>query len=793
MLATDQQRSLFLKGFKLSNQGKYEDPTYLGFKIIFDFGVLPVRADDGLPPSPLFRIDSYENQQFFPLNPFAQPQYSYRTLSEGNIAYYSATSYLREREANFPRGGKRSDMLIQFRNLLNDLNTNSPWFFQSIEGLDQLEKVLRPGFATEASGQTFDPQRTANKILKFSTLEALNLRMTALADLYNQATFDYDNMRELIPRNLRKFTMYIFVQEIRNFFKTSRLIGSSAALTSLNNLADLLGTGNNPGSNLGAATNAANQFGQEFGQAVSGGGGSLSSFVGNVFDRSGLDNDFGQLFNQQDQSGIKPMIVYECRNCEFDFTDSTPIPTSISVGSDTATPVTQSFKVLVGKVRKKSQYPNIRQDGKPLILADSWDGARSSVERNPQDTNDFLSLGEELLTNFISNSLNDLINEGITNYVLPAIAGADKLALGNIYSFDPGQVLGRLSFNSAQSFLDQLGNVNAGLRETVLPNPQSTGLGGPPERIYPAPSGDVYSRVPGGDLGVPGRVYPQPSGDAYPDVPGRDLGVPGRVYSQPSGDAYPDVPGGDLGVPGRVYAEPSGDVYTGVPGTDLGVPDRVYQPPKGDVYPGVPGPDLGVPDRVYPPTSGDVYPDVPGSDLGVPDRVYPPTTGDEYPEVPGRDLGVPTRAYPPPRGDVYSNVPGSDLGVTDRNYIQPQGKVYTESQGNRNLDESKVYPDFIPSDSSNITSQRVYTETPKVSFNGELRDESNTFSTKPSSVYPAQRITSGQSREDIGKVYPQTTGDFIVESPLNLGNLKPADKYNISLGQNNSDPNQFED
>lgn len=767
MFATDQQRSLFLKGFKLSNQGKYEDPTYLGFKVIFDFGVLPVRADDGLAPSPLFRVNSYENQQFFPNNPFAQPQYSFRTQSEGNIAYYSAISYLREREAAFPNGGgKRSDMLIQFRNSLNDLMTNSPWFLQSIDGLDELEKVARPGFATLEKG-TFNPQRTAGKVLTFNTLESLNLRMTALADLYNQATFDYDNMRELVPRNLRKFTMYIFVQEIRNFFKTSRLIGSSAALTTINNLSDLLGTGNNPGSNLGAATGIANQFGQEFGQASSGGGSGLSSFVGNIFDRSGLDNDFGSLLNQQDQSGIKPMIIYECRNCEFDFTDSTPIPSSISVGADTATPVTQSFKIVVGKVRKKSQYPNIRQDGKPLILADSWDTAKSSVQSNPQDANDLLSIGEELLTNFVSNSLNDLINEGITNYVLPAIAGADTLALGNVYSFNPGQLLGNLSFNNAQTFFDQLGNVTAGFSKTELPNPQSTGLGGPPERVYTPPSGDVYNQVPGRDLGVPGRTYPKTSGDSYPTVPGPDLGVPDRVYTQPGGD-----------------------VYSGVPGEDLGVPDRVYTQPKGDVYPGVPGGDLGVPDRVYPPTSGDAYPDVPGVDLGVPDRIYPPTTGDAYPDVPGRDLGRPDRVYPAPTGDEYSSVPGSDLGVPSRTYVQPQGKVYPDSEQSRQLDESKVYPDFIPSPPF-TDSQRVYSETSRVQFNGELRDQSNTFDSRPSPVYTQPR-NSTQQRGDLGKLYPETSGDFIVEKPLNLGNLKPEDKYNISLGQNNPDPNEFE-
>ena len=62
--ATDLLRSLFLKGFKLSKQGNYEDPTYLGFKIVVDFGALPVRADDGLPPSPLFRETSYINNDF---------------------------------------------------------------------------------------------------------------------------------------------------------------------------------------------------------------------------------------------------------------------------------------------------------------------------------------------------------------------------------------------------------------------------------------------------------------------------------------------------------------------------------------------------------------------------------------------------------------------------------------------------------------------------------------------------------------------------------------------------------
>ncbi len=112
MGATDKERSLFLKGFKLSKQGQYEDPTYLGFKIVIDFGNLPINGEDGLPPSPLFRETSYTNDKgnnFFGNNIFGQELYKERTQT--NTAYYSAISYLEEREADFSNtGGKPTNI-----------------------------------------------------------------------------------------------------------------------------------------------------------------------------------------------------------------------------------------------------------------------------------------------------------------------------------------------------------------------------------------------------------------------------------------------------------------------------------------------------------------------------------------------------------------------------------------------------------------------------------------------------------------------------------------------------------
>ena len=534
--------------------------------------------------------------------------------------------------------------------------------------------------------------------------------------------------------------MWIFVTEIRNFFKTSRLTASSTALSAIDNLSSLLSTNGNPGSSVisqGNGQYSVDGFNLGSERPQSGGlGGAFSSFVNNVFSGSGLQNDVQAFTNQQDQTGIKPVLIYECSQCEFDFSNSTPIKSTIDMGSSNADPEDQSFMIHVGKVRMKNQYPNIRADKKPLVLADGWDQNRSSYQFLGDDTlslENLLGLGQQALTNVVSNAVSDLVNEGINQFIDPALSGIDQSLLGNIYSFNPSQ-LGRLTsqngsfgFNNLENFLN--GAAETGIDNIFkgnLPNPQTMGEGGPKERVYPpVPPTDVYEGVPGEDLGVPDRVYPGVNADAYANVPGEDLGVPDRVYPQVNDDVYENVP----------------------------------------------GEDLGVPDRVYPPSSGDAYDDVPGTDLGVPDRAYPPSSGDAYDDVPGTDLGVPDRQYKFERsGDVYDNVPGADLGVPDRNYTSNlNDDVYTD----RNFT------------TDSLENSKVYGESSQVSSRGELRSPENNFTQPPGTVYSSARKnpTSGE----IGNVYPVTNGDFIIENPLNLGNSKPADKYNVSLGDYNPD------
>ena len=146
--ATDKNRSIFLKGFNLSRSGANEDPTYLGFKFVFDFGALPINAETGWAPSPLLRVGNYTETNggaMVPRNLFGQPQYDY---TSSDVVYYSTYNYLLERDGSYGRGNslKRANALKQFQILLADINNNSPWFFQSIEGLDKLEKVSHTGF-----------------------------------------------------------------------------------------------------------------------------------------------------------------------------------------------------------------------------------------------------------------------------------------------------------------------------------------------------------------------------------------------------------------------------------------------------------------------------------------------------------------------------------------------------------------------------------------------------------------------------------------------------------------------
>jgi len=160
----------FTKGL-LSTDGGYQDPTALGFQFLFDY--------IDVPGSPLL-VDSEDT-----------PGTAMHYLK--NIGDEQRTIYLKK-----------------FIELLKIINKDSPWYWQSIEGVKEAreQKMWEGG---KKSGFIGGP----DKPIKIKCLESIDLKISALMDLYRHAAFDMRNRKAILPENLRKFRVYLWISEVR--------------------------------------------------------------------------------------------------------------------------------------------------------------------------------------------------------------------------------------------------------------------------------------------------------------------------------------------------------------------------------------------------------------------------------------------------------------------------------------------------------------------------------------------------------------------------------------------------
>ena len=170
----------------------YQDPTYLGFKIFFK----------GLNNS----ITSPTTSGLF------------GSVDNKNSALY----FLKQRGDT-----KRYNMLQDFLYLLSEINSNHPWYFQSIEGLDE--------------AWNRDLTKVETKELTIQCLETIDLRITLLMDLYRKICFDWQNRREILPDNLRYFDMDIRVFDIRNIQKVVGYVQNESSNFASNQNTNFLG------------------------------------------------------------------------------------------------------------------------------------------------------------------------------------------------------------------------------------------------------------------------------------------------------------------------------------------------------------------------------------------------------------------------------------------------------------------------------------------------------------------------------------------------------------------------
>jgi len=197
----------FQKG-KLA-QSPYQDPTYLSFVILFNV------SDH--TNSPLL---SGAAEEFY-INHLGA---SYREETDSSKMDGSHKSESdKNKMGGLSSGGNsgtvkfyedRLSNLVKFKKALLDINRNTPWFFQGLQGVDRAITAFDPN----------NPYFGGDDAkLTLSCLESINLRVSGLMHLYRKAVFDEVKWNWILPENLRKFSMVVYVTEVRKFQNISRI------------------------------------------------------------------------------------------------------------------------------------------------------------------------------------------------------------------------------------------------------------------------------------------------------------------------------------------------------------------------------------------------------------------------------------------------------------------------------------------------------------------------------------------------------------------------------------------
>lgn len=137
-------------------------------------------------------------------------EYEGRPSAKDYYSHNSAWSFLKMNNE-----GDRADLLKKFVILLSDISSNSPWYFKTISGLSGALK--RESVGTDNFTIPAEKKQITIKCLP----DAYDTRIATLLDLYRSVSWSWTKKCEILPRNLRKFDMgvYIFSSPITNLHK----------------------------------------------------------------------------------------------------------------------------------------------------------------------------------------------------------------------------------------------------------------------------------------------------------------------------------------------------------------------------------------------------------------------------------------------------------------------------------------------------------------------------------------------------------------------------------------------
>lgn len=434
----DKNINAFHKGFLTTKQGGFEDPTYLGFKLVFEFNPSYRNLETGQTDDPLF---------------------SEKDDLESAIRYLKSTGY-----------PNRAKMLQEFKSNLQYVNENTPWYWQTLSGLQDIWKI--------EFGENFNPFRGKDKVIEITCLESIDLRITALADLYRKATFDTKYMRALLPENLRWFSLRVQVAEMRSFQKIKEAIEKIESPTQ--------NVPNNPNT-------------QAIGDAVQ-----KSSF--NVVSSTPSQSASQKEPQVENMDDLISLMEFHFTHCTFDFWDSFPSDKELTMNGEMDM-AKQKFKINVGHIQENHQYKIM-----DLVLKDGVNQETGSFKQSiPTFGNAFTKKSDNIFSNAlqgVSSQLQDRLNQVASipgnliargeNTLGSAINGA---VLGNVYGAQN---------QSLQTILNGFLGHNAQVGGTTISPGENA--------LTPAPTPQTYTKE-----------------DVYPNVPGQDLstknyGNQGNIY-----------------------------------------------------------------------------------------------------------------------------------------------------------------------------------------------------------------------------------------------------------------------
>lgn len=163
----------------------YDEPTYLTFALAFNSKNIEANINSNYDkfPMPLFNRDA---QDFNARND------------------YSTLAYLQDIKEPI-----RAKSLVRLIDNFFTLQNNFQWYFQKIEGLENL--------------LTVDPARgirvNQDSRLTITALEGLDLRVTQLLNQYRKIAFDDVYQRWILPDMMRYFALDIYITEFRTFHR----------------------------------------------------------------------------------------------------------------------------------------------------------------------------------------------------------------------------------------------------------------------------------------------------------------------------------------------------------------------------------------------------------------------------------------------------------------------------------------------------------------------------------------------------------------------------------------------